>query len=636
MRPRFHVKRGFDVAVIGGGHAGCEAALAAARIGCKTVLFTLDIDKVALMPCNPAVGGIGKGQLVREIDALGGEMGRNADAAAIQLKVLNRRKGPAVQALRAQTDKKLYEARMNRVLLEQEGLRVCEDRVVEIVTAKGAVTGLRTAYGRDVAVKAVVVATGTFLKGRIVVGDRFFPAGRMGEAPARELSGSFRRLGLELGRFQSATPPRVDARSVDYGKMEAAPGDQGKLGFVFGGEREREQMLCYLTYTTPRTHEVVRQHLHLSPLRSGLVNSRGPRNCPSIDRKIVNFPEKERHPVFVEPEGWETGELYLQGLTTSLPVDVQTKIVQATPGLEDAHITRAGYAVEYDFVRPDQLKPSLETKKIKGLFTAGQINGTTGYEEAAAQGLMAGINAALMAGGCQEFVLDRAQAYVGVLIDDLVTRGVDEPYRMFTSRAEYRLLLRSDNADMRLTPLGHDMGLVSRERMKKVLEKRQRIEEGITRASSQRVNPSPDVNTLLTRAGSQPIRAPHSLSSLLRRPEITIDTIASLEPELDRLPPDLKSSIEADIKYEGYIERQLNEVSKKRYLEQRSLPADVDFELLKGLSYQAKEKFSKVRPRSLGQAARIPGITPADVAVLEIHWARWRRQSIDYPRVEST
>lgn len=625
MNRRPHADDKYDVVVVGGGHAGCEAALAAARMGCRTALVTLNLDKIALMPCNPAVGGVGKGQLTREIDALGGEQGRNTDRAFIQLKMLNTSKGPAVRALRAQADKRLYEDWMKVVLSRTPNLHLVQGEAVALDVSRETIRGLHLADGRLLAAPAVVLATGTFLRAKIVIGDRSYAAGRVGELPAQKLSESLLEVGLELGRFQSATPPRIDGTTIDTGRMTLQTGDEMPLSFShWDTPAPRRQVPCYLTHTTPRTHEVVSSHLHLSPLKSGSVSGKGPRYCPSIDRKLINFPDKDRHPVFVEPEGVTTTEMYLQGLTTSLPVFVQEMIIQAVPGLEHARLVRPGYAVEYDYLPPQQLTLGLQTKVVRGLFCAGQLNGTSGYEEAAAQGLMAGINAARLVKGEAPFVLRRDQAYIGVLIDDLVTKGVDEPYRMFTSRAEYRLLLRHDNAAERLAPLGHALGLIDDAQLAQVEEKERRVRELMEMLQQFQVRATDEADELLASLGTAPLEESQSAARILRRPQVTFDELLRLLAPEDRdavasAPPDVLEQVAIQARYEGYIRRQLAEIRRHRATEALPIPEAFDYEHVEGLTFEARDKLRRLRPATLGQASRIPGVSPADISVLLVH-----------------
>lgn len=609
----------FDVIVIGAGHAGCEAALAAARMECSTLIVTINLDKIALMPCNPAVGGVGKGHLVREIDALGGEMGKNSDATYMQIKTLNSSKGPAVQAPRAQTDKKAYEDRMKKVLLNEKNLFLKQALVTEIIVEGNEAKGIKTKSGEKYYGKTTVLTSGTFLRGKIVIGHVEFPAGRAGELPAEELSFNLKRIGLELGRLQTATPPRAHKRSIDFSKMKPQPGDEGETSFsFFATKKKRAQELCYLTYTNRNTHQVVHKFLHLSPIKTGIISEHGPRYCPSIDRKVINFPEKEAHPVFVEPEGFRTEEMYLQGLTTALPPYVQQEIVETVPGLERAWIMRPGYAVVYDHIKPYQLRPTLETKIIKNLFTAGQINGTTGYEEAAAQGIIAGINAALKAKGKPSFILGRDEAYIGVLLDDLVTKELDEPYRMFTSRAEYRLILRADNADIRLSHYGYKFGLLTEENYKKVREKAQKIGNLINRFKIENVIPA-ELDEKLVKIGLKPLRAGVKIADLLRRPEINYMLIKNLRSGFKKIEDGIWKQIELEIKYEGYIKRQFEQIERYRKMEEWKIPVDFDFSSLKNVTFEAKEKMNRFRPQSLGQASRIAGVSPADIAVMMIY-----------------
>ncbi|MDP1808556.1 MAG: tRNA uridine-5-carboxymethylaminomethyl(34) synthesis enzyme MnmG [Actinomycetota bacterium] len=605
----------YDIITIGAGHAGCEAALAGARMGCKVMMTAINIDRIAHMPCNPSIGGIGKGQLVREVDALGGEMGRNIDATLVQIKTLNGSKGPAVQALRAQADKRQYSRLMKAKILAEPKIGLRQGEVVAIERAGEEELQVRTADGATFTAKCVIVATGTFLKGEMVIGEIKRPGGRAGESASSFVSGALQRLGLELGRFQSATPPRIWAGSIDATRMIAQPGDVGPLAFSFAGagRRGRRQKDCYLTYTNKKTHKVIADNLHLSPIKSGSVSAKGPRYCPSIDRKVINFPDRDRHPVFVEPEGWENEELYLQGLTTSMPITVQEKIIRSVEGLEQARIMRPGYAVAYDFVLPHQLKNTLESNAVPGLFAAGQINGTSGYEEAAAQGLIAGINAALKCLGKEPLIVERSQAYIGVLIDDLVTKEIDEPYRMFTSRAEYRLVLRSDNADIRLTPIGHRLGLISDGQMEKTRKKRRGTDECLAKlkATSVRTLDLPGIAVVVA-ASPAVLKA----IDLLRRPEVTIDTLAKIA-RLGKITKESRHQAEIETKYEGYIKRQLDQIAAQKRLEGVRLPS-VDYARIEALSMEARQKLARIKPQSLGQAARIAGVTPADISILMV------------------
>ena len=612
-------QKSYDVIVVGAGHAGCEAALAAARMGCETLIVTINPDTIAKMSCNPAIGGLAKGHLVKEIDALGGEMAKNIDKTGIQFRRLNTKKGPAVRSSRAQADKKAYQDEMKRVLESQPHLDIKQVLVDELLTKDGTCIGIlsqtRTAYLG----KTVILTTGTFLKGLIHLGDVSYSAGRAGESSAEKLSESFLSLGFEIGRLKTGTPPRVKAQTVNFDVMEIQPGDRHPLPFSFSTEKiTQQQMPCHLTYTNEKTHEIIRNNLHRSAMYSGRIKGIGPRYCPSIEDKVVRFADKDRHQVFVEPEGRDTDEIYLNGISACLPEDVQVDMVHSIRGLEDAEIVRFGYAVEYDFAPATQLQPTLETKRVENLYFAGQLNGTTGYEEAAAQGLMAGINAALKVRGDEPLVLDRSQAYAGVLIDDLVTMDIREPYRVFTSRAEYRLELREDNADLRLTEIGSQLGLVDDEAYQRFQTKRELIKEELARLSQTIVKPTPDTLARLEEAGITQFDKPTSLMDLLKRPEIGYRQIKQLSPPPRELPGAVEEQSEIQIKYEGYIRRQVVQIGQFKKLENFRIPDDFDYENARGLKTEAQEKLAKIRPTSVGQASRIPGVTPADISILMV------------------
>ena len=620
----------FDVAVIGAGHAGCEAALASARLGKKTLIFSISLEAIANMPCNPHIGGSSKGHLVREIDALGGEMGKNIDKTMIQIKMLNTSKGPAVHSLRAQADRKRYQAEMKHTLEKQENLEVKQAEIVEIVVENNQITAIKTDLGAVYKVKAIVIATGTYLKGKIFIGEYSKESGPDGVAAANKLSESLKKLGIKLVRFKTGTPARINRRSIDFSKMEVQKGDKGVEAFSFEDEpKDFEQVDCYLTYTNEKTHKILRENLHISPLYAGMIEGTGPRYCPSIEDKVVRFSDKPRHQAFVEPVGLDTEEMYIQGMSSSLPEDVQIALYHTIPGLEHAEFTRPAYAIEYDCIDPSNLTLSLEYKGIKGLFMAGQINGTSGYEEAASQGLIAGINASQEIDGKEPVILDRSQAYIGVLIDDIVTKGTNEPYRMMTSRAEYRLLLRQDNADLRLTKIGHNVGLISDERYEKFVKKYENIEKEIKRLKALTVRPEEKVNKLLEKAGTSVLTTGTKMAELLKRTELNYEMLKEIDPERPELSEQEKAEVEIQVKYEGYIKLQEAQVEKFKKLETKILPEDINYEDLKGISLEARQKLNKFKPRSIGQASRISGVSPADVSVLLVYLQQKGNQKIN-------
>jgi tRNA uridine 5-carboxymethylaminomethyl modification enzyme len=613
----------FDVIVIGAGHAGCEAALAASRMGTKTLLLTINLDHIAFMSCNPAIGGLGKGHLVKEIDALDGEMGRNIDATGIQFKVLNTKKGPAVRSSRVQADKMKYALRMKKRLEEQENLLIRQGTVERLLVGRGAVTGVETTWGERFQAKTVIITAGTFLKGLIHVGLEQFEAGRMGDFPSIGLSTCLQGLGFDMGRLKTGTCPRLDGRTIDFSKLEPQASDDPPRPFSFMTKSIRNRLMpCYITYTNEKTHEIIRAGLDRSPLYTGKIKGTGVRYCPSIEDKIVRFKERPRHRIFVEPEGLDTHEYYPNGLSTSLPLDIQISMLRSINGLEKVEITRPGYAIEYDFIYPTQLYPTLETKKVENLFLAGQINGTTGYEEAGAQGLMAGINAALKARENGSFILGRDEAYIGVMIDDLVTKGVDEPYRMFTSRAEHRLYLREDNADVRLTERGYIVGAVAKERYHSVAEKKQRIEETLQKLRSVRLKPTKATQERLKNMGFEGIKNPVTLEDLLKKPEINIEMLKRIEGNLETVEEDIAYQVELNVKYRGYTERQRDMIERTKKLEGKKIPSETQYNEVSGLSREVIEKLTKVQPLSLGQASRVPGVTPASITALLVHFKK--------------
>ena len=615
----------FDIIVVGAGHAGIEASLAGARMGFKALVITINVDMIGAMSCNPAIGGLAKGQLVKEIDALGGEMAKAIDATGIQFRTVNTRKGPAVRSSRAQADMYQYRVYMRKVLEAEPNLRIHQGVAEAILESGGKARGIKLKTGEEFFAPCVILTTGTFLRGLIHIGLDNFPGGRLGEPPSEGLSDSIKSLGLELGRLKTGTTPRLDGKSINYEMLQAQPGDNPPKPFSFDTEKiDRGQVLCHITYTNERTHEIIKTGLDRSPLYTGVIKGIGPRYCPSIEDKVVKFSDKSRHHIFLEPEGLDTDEVYPNGISTSLPLDIQEKMVHSIAGLESAKILKPGYAIEYDFVKPFQLKPSLETKAVEGLFNAGQINGTSGYEEAGAQGLMAGINAAQMLRGEPPLILDRSQAYLGVLIDDLVTKGTEEPYRMFTSRAEYRLLLREDNADLRLKELGHRVGLVREESYDKFLRKKEQIEKEMGRLEQIVISPGKGTEEKFSRFGIPGLSQPVSLRQILKRPEVSWRMLQELDENFSALPEPVCEEVEIQVKYQGYIERELKEVDRFHRQEQERIAENFDYAQIPGLSNEVREKLEKVRPISIGQAGRIPGLTPAAISVLQIYLKKFK------------
>ena len=619
------VYESYDIAVVGAGHAGCEAALACARLSFRTVLFTVSTDSIALMPCNPNIGGTSKGHLVREIDALGGEMGKNIDKTYIQSKMLNKSKGPAVHSLRAQADKQDYSREMRRVLENTENLVIKQAEVAEIITEKDCITGVKTASGAIYPCRAAILCTGTYLKARCIYGEVSNYTGPNGLPAANHLTDSLIAHGIEMYRFKTGTPARIDKRSIDFSVMEEQFGDEKVVPFSFTTDPDsltKPQVSCWLAYTNEETHDIIKKNIDRSPLYSGVIHGTGPRYCPSIEDKVMKFADKDRHQIFIEPEGNYTNEMYIAGMSSSLPEDVQVAMYRSVKGMENAQIVRNAYAIEYDCINPMQLKASLEFKKISGLFSGGQFNGSSGYEEAAAQGLIAGVNAARKLQGKEPLVLDRSEAYIGVLIDDLVTKETHEPYRMMTSRAEYRLILRQDNADLRLTKYGYEVGLISEERYQKLLKKQEQIDEEIARAKETTIGGTEQVQELLTALGSTPLKSGSTLAELITRPELTYDMLAPIDKKRPELPCDVTEQVEIELKYEGYIRRQMSQVAQFKKMEHKRIPADIDYDAIPSIRIEARQKLKQVRPENVGQASRISGVSPADISVLLVYLGR--------------